>query len=70
MAVQQVVDASDRGEYDWDVQAEIDVCTARMLKVLTSPLPENLQQKNMLDELRHEVDSRFSAMLRLLEAMQ
>ncbi|WP_447555224.1 hypothetical protein [Vreelandella sp. EE22] len=68
-AVQDVVNATERGEYDWDRQEEADVCSARMLKVLAAPLPEAIEQE-MIDEIRRKIDSRFSAMLRLLEAME
>lgn len=64
------------GNYTWESQAEMDVCTARILDSLTTVSAKELEQSG-IDNYDHfrkvlftEADKRFDYMLKLLEAMR
>ena len=64
------------GNYTWESQAEMDVCTARILDPLTSVSAEDLKRSGIdnYDQFRAmlftEADKRFDYMLKLIEAMR
>jgi len=64
------------GNYTWESQAEMDICTARILDSLTSVSSMDLEQSGIdnYDQFKAilftEADERFDYMLKLMEAMR
>ena len=64
------------GNFDWDSQAEIDVCTARIFEPLTSVTAEDLERSGIANYFEFnaaiavEADKRFDYILKLMQAMQ
>ena len=64
------------GNYTWDSQAEVDVCTARIFDPLTSVTAQDMQRSGVQDYFQFsaaiaaEADKRFDYILKLMEAMQ
>ena len=64
------------GNYTWDSQAEVDVCTARIFDPLTSVTAQDMQRSGVKDYFQFsaaisaEADKRFDYILKLMEAMQ
>lgn len=64
------------GNFDWESQSEIDVCTARIFEPLTSVTEEDLERSGVANyfeftaALAADADKRFDYMLKLIQAMQ
>ncbi|OHV11190.1 hypothetical protein [Kushneria phosphatilytica] len=65
----QVLESIDNGNFTWDSQGDIDVCTARMTEALTSPYPSEMTQ-TFRDHIKQNLDQRFEAMKNIMGAMQ
>ena len=64
------------GNYTWDSQAEVDVCTARIFEPLTSVTAQDMQRSGIPDYFKFsasiaaDADKRFDYILKLMKAMQ
>ena len=64
------------GNYTWDSQAEVDVCTARIFEPLTSVTAQDMQRSGIQDYFKFsasvaaDADKRFDYILKLMKAMQ
>jgi hypothetical protein len=64
------------GNFSWESQAEIDICSARIFEPLTSVTEQELARSGVADyfklraRIAAEADKRFDYMLRMMEAMR
>ncbi|WP_163559644.1 hypothetical protein [Halomonas sp. NO4] len=69
-AIDYVINRTNNGDYAWEDQYEIDKCVARMVKVLSSPLPEPMTSEEARKSFRQQSDARFGLMQEIFKAME
>ena len=73
---ESILDDIADGNYTWDSQEEVDVCTARIFEPLTSVTAQDMQRLGIADYFQFiaaiaaDADKRFDYILALMKAMQ